>query len=136
MRAVEVRRQGTNTGSIVLQNQLKPALFAEFVLPRIHATNTDRTCTGADANPSFRLALTPHSYRSDIPDNGQLMFVLGTIVLYPQCRVELSVLRQQMLESGGKKILLTADESGAENVDKVFESAFDRILDKLRKVFS
>ena len=75
-------------------------------------------------------------YRSDIPDNGQLMFVLGTIVLYPQCRVELSVLRQQMLESGGKKILLTADESGAENVDKVFESAFDRTLDKLRKVFS
>jgi hypothetical protein len=64
------------------------------------------------------------------------MFVLGTIVLYPQCRVELSVLRQQMLESGGKKILLTADESGAENVDKVFESAFDRTLDKLRKVFS
>ena len=75
-------------------------------------------------------------YRSDIPDNGQLMFVLGTIVLYPQCRVELSVLRQQMLESGGKKILLTADESGAEDVDKVFESALDRTLDKLRKVLS
>ena len=75
-------------------------------------------------------------YRSDIPDNGQLMFVLGTIVLYPQCRVELSVLRQQMLESGGNKILLTADESGAEDVDKVFESALDRTLDKLRKVLS
>ena len=75
-------------------------------------------------------------YRSDIPDNGQLMFVLGTIVLYPQCRVELSVLRQQMLDSGGKKILLTADESGAEDVDKVFESALDRTLDKLRKVIS
>jgi hypothetical protein len=75
-------------------------------------------------------------YRSDIPDNGQLMFVLGTIVLYPQCRVELSVLRQQMLDSGGKKILLTADESGAEDVDKVFESALDRTLDKLRKVLS
>ena len=75
-------------------------------------------------------------YRSDIPDNGQLMFVLGTIVLYPQCRVELSVLRQQMLDSGGKKILLTADESGAEDVDKAFESALDRTLDKLRKVLS
>ena len=75
-------------------------------------------------------------YRSDIPDNGQLMFVLGTIVLYPQCRVELSVLRQQMLDSGGKKILLTADESGAEDVDKAFESALDRTLDKLRKVIS
>ena len=75
-------------------------------------------------------------YRSDIPYNGQLMFVLGTIVLYPQCRVELSVLRQQMLDSGGKKILLTADESGAEDVDKVFESALDRTLDKLRKVLS
>ena len=73
-------------------------------------------------------------YRSDIPDNGQLMFVLGTIVLYPQCRVELSVLREQMRESGGKKILLTADESGAEDVDKAFESALDRTLDKLRKV--
>ena len=135
MRAVEVRRQGSNN-IIVLQNQLKPALFAEFVLPRIHATNTDRSCTGAKARASFKRTLTPHIYQSDVSDNGQLMFVLGTIVLYPQCRVELSVLRQQMLDNGGKKILLRADESGAEDIEKVFESALDRTLDKLRKVLS
>ena len=70
----------------------------------------------------------------DIPDNGQLMFVLGTIILYPQCRVELSVLRQQMLESGGKKVLLTAAEAGAEESESFFESSLDKVLDNLRKV--
>jgi hypothetical protein len=46
MRAVEMRRQGLGNLSIVLKNALKPALFAEFVLPFIHVANTDQTCTG------------------------------------------------------------------------------------------
>jgi hypothetical protein len=71
---------------------------------------------------------------ADIPDNGQLMFVLGTIILYPQSRVELSVLRQQMLESGGKKILLTATQAGAEESESFFQSSLDKTLEYLRKV--
>jgi hypothetical protein len=141
MRAVEVRRQGTNSLSIVLTNALKPALFAEFVLPFIHVSNTDQSCTGK-AHTSMAFFLQIFSLADvilvvvDIPDNGQLMFVLGTIILYPQCRVELSVLRQQMLESGGKKVLLTAAEAGAEESESFFESSLDKVLDNLRKVLS
>ena len=58
---------------------------------------------------------------ADIPEHGLLMFILGTLVLYPQCRIELSVMRQQMLESGGKKILLGAD--AAEGIDVLFRRA-------------
>lgn len=46
MRAVEIRRQGQGNASIVLTNVLKPALFAEFVLPYIHVANSDQTCSG------------------------------------------------------------------------------------------
>jgi hypothetical protein len=55
----DLNEQNVSAMQRKLQNQLKPALFAEFVLPRIHATNTARTCTGVDANPSFPLVLTP-----------------------------------------------------------------------------
>ena len=67
-------------------------------------------------------------------DYGQLMFVLGSIVLYPQCRIELSVLRQQMLESGGKKILLSADAVERRDAEEAFSEALDKALEKLRKV--
>jgi hypothetical protein len=46
MRAVEFRRPGSSVASIVLQNNLKPALFSEFVLPSIHLSSTDKACTG------------------------------------------------------------------------------------------
>ena len=46
MRAVEIRRQNQTNPSIVLQNQLKPALFSEFILPFIHTANTDQFCAG------------------------------------------------------------------------------------------
>jgi hypothetical protein len=69
-----------------------------------------------------------------VPDKGQLLFVLGTIILFPQSRVELSVLRQQMLESGGKKILLSAAEAGAEDSDSTFQTVLEKVLENLRKV--
>jgi hypothetical protein len=53
MRAVEVRRSSGNP-SIVLQNQLKPALFSEFVLPFIHSQNTDQNCTGENVTEASR----------------------------------------------------------------------------------
>ena len=62
------------------------------------------------------------------------MFILGTIVLYQQCRVELSVLRQQLLESGGKKILLRAEELGGDDAERAFELALDKTLEQMRKV--
>ncbi len=62
------------------------------------------------------------------------MFVLGSIVLYPQCRIELSVLRQQMLESGGKKVLLGAQALEARDVDEAFIEALDKALENMRKV--
>ena len=62
------------------------------------------------------------------------MFVLGSIVLYPQCRIELSVLRQQMLESGGKKVLLGGQALEARDVDEAFIEALDNALENMRKV--
>jgi hypothetical protein len=46
MKAVETRRQGQGPVMIILRNDLKSELFAEFVLPVIHAKNTDQFCTG------------------------------------------------------------------------------------------
>ena len=46
MKAVETRRQGQGPVMIVLRNDLKSELFAEFVLPVIHEKNTDKFCTG------------------------------------------------------------------------------------------
>jgi hypothetical protein len=63
------------------------------------------------------------------------MFVLGSVILYPQSRVELSVLRQQMIESGGKKILLNAVDAGSEDAETIFYQSLDKTLDNLRKVF-
>lgn len=71
---------------------------------------------------------------ADIPEHGQLMFILGTLVLYPQCRIELSVMRQQMLESGGKKILLGADAAEGQTAEQDLAEALDKTLDNLRKV--
>jgi hypothetical protein len=71
---------------------------------------------------------------ADITDAGQLMFILGSIVLYPQCRIELSVLRQQMLECGGKKILLGADAVQGRDADEAFGEALDKTLEHMRKV--
>jgi hypothetical protein len=63
------------------------------------------------------------------------MFVLGSVILYPQSRVELSVLRQQMMESGGKKFLLNAVDAGSEDAETIFYQSLDKTLDNLRKVF-
>jgi hypothetical protein len=71
---------------------------------------------------------------ADIPEHGLLMFILGTLVLYPQCRIELSVMRQQMLESGGKKILLGADAAEGQITEQHLAEALDKTLDTLRKV--
>jgi hypothetical protein len=139
MRAVEFRRPGSSISSILLQNNLKPALFAEFVLPSIHLSSTDKACTGrfhSFLNIIFNFFFrASHSFHVDIPDHGQLMFVLGSVILYPQSRVELSVLRQQMIESGGKKILLNAVDAGSEDAETIFYQSLDKTLDNLRKVF-
>ena len=78
--------------------------------------------------------LTVYCSLADIPEHGQLMFILGTLVLYPQCRIELSVMRQQMLESGGKKILLGADAAEGQTAEQDLAEALDKTLDNLRKV--
>jgi hypothetical protein len=87
-------------------------------------------------NTIFNIVFRPRlTFHSDIPDHGQLLFVLGSVILYPQSRVELSVLRQQMIESGGKKILLNAVDAGSEDAESIFYQSLDKILDNLRKVF-
>ncbi len=39
-----------------------------------------------------------------------------------------------MLESGGKKILLSAAEAGAEDSDSTFQTVLEKVLENLRKV--
>jgi hypothetical protein len=41
-----------------------------------------------------------------------------------------------MLESGGKKVLLTSEEAGCEDPDAEFQSALDKTLENLRKVLT
>ena len=44
------------------------------------------------------------------------------------------MLRQQLLESGGKKLLLSAEEAAGEDTERAFENAVDKTLEQMRKV--
>jgi len=52
----------------------------------------------------------------------------------PRARVVPSVLRQQLLEFGGKTILLHAEELGGDDAERAFELRLNKTLEQMRKV--